>query len=139
VTPFIHLRASKFPILAGETEELVNAGTYGRALAEYLQAKLTDAGYKAPFFCCEDWGWWVEIKDAPFAFGVCIYSVQQPDNELLDYYVCSGVTSPKAWSWRKFRWLDTTQWSERLHHDLVQLLRADPEIEVLATNLDGPG
>jgi hypothetical protein len=39
---FILIRSSKFPILPGEKEELVNDGMYGKALAEYLQAKLTD-------------------------------------------------------------------------------------------------
>ena len=30
---FIHIRSSKFPILSGEKEELVNNGMYGKALA----------------------------------------------------------------------------------------------------------
>ena len=34
---FIHIRSSKFPILPGEKEELVNDGMYGKALAEYLR------------------------------------------------------------------------------------------------------
>jgi len=68
---FIHIRSAKFPVLLGEKEELVNEGMYGKALAEYLQAKLRDRGYDAPFICCEDWGWWVELR-APFTFGVCI-------------------------------------------------------------------
>ena len=69
---FIHIRSTRFPILPGEEEELLNEGTYGKALAEYLQAELAKRGYDAPFVCCEDWGWWVELK-APFTFGVCIY------------------------------------------------------------------
>jgi hypothetical protein len=51
---FIHVRSAKFPILPGEREELVNDGTYGKALAEYLQKELTDRGYHAPFVCGED-------------------------------------------------------------------------------------
>ena len=68
----IHIRSAKFPILPGEREELVNEGMYGKALAQYLQGKLRERGYAAPFICCEDWGWWVELKAAPVAFGVCI-------------------------------------------------------------------
>ena len=53
---FIHVKSSKFPILSGEKEELVNDGTYGKALAEYLRVKLMERGYSVPFGCCEDWG-----------------------------------------------------------------------------------
>ena len=53
---FIHIRSRKFPVLPGEREELINDGLYGRAVAQYLQAKLGERGYDAPFFCCEDWG-----------------------------------------------------------------------------------
>jgi hypothetical protein len=41
---FIHIHSTKFPIQAGETEELVNDGIYGKAFAEYLQARLTERG-----------------------------------------------------------------------------------------------
>jgi hypothetical protein len=74
---FIHIRSSKFPILPGEKEELVNNGMYGKALAEYLQAKLRNRGYDAPFVCCEDW------------------------------------------SWKGFRFVDTSPWVEKLHEDLI--------------------
>ena len=66
---FIHIKSSKFPILPGETDELVNEGMYGKALAEYLQDKLAARAYDVPFVCCEDWGWWVELKAAPFTLG----------------------------------------------------------------------
>jgi hypothetical protein len=36
IDKFIHISSAKFPILRGEKEELVNEGTYGKALAEYL-------------------------------------------------------------------------------------------------------
>jgi hypothetical protein len=53
---------------------------YGKALAQYLQLKLGERGYDAPFICCEDWGWWVELK-APFTFGVCIYCGPEREGE----------------------------------------------------------
>ena len=62
---FIQIRSSKFPILPGEKEELVNEGMYGKALAQYLQAKLTGRGYEAPFVCCEDWGWLGRAEGRP--------------------------------------------------------------------------
>jgi hypothetical protein len=65
---YIHIRSHRFPLLA----EKKDAEFFGKALADYLQAKLTERGYEAPFIILEDWGWWVELNGAPFAFGVCI-------------------------------------------------------------------
>jgi len=134
---FIHIRSPKFAILPGEKEELVNEGMYGKALAQYLQGKLKERGYDAPFFCCEDWGWWIELKGAPFAFGVCIYCGPER-NGPLDLFCTDGATSPKKWSWGKFRFVDTTVWSAKLHNDLVSIFQSDPEVEVISTTLDSP-
>jgi hypothetical protein len=134
---FIHIRSKKFPILPGEKEELVNEGMYGKALAQYLQEKLRNRGYNAPFVCCEDWGWWVELKDAPFPFGVCVYCGPETDG-LLDLFCTDGATSAKKWSWRKFRFIDTTPWVEKLHGDLVAILQSDPEVQVISTSMDSP-
>lgn len=135
----IHIRSSKFPILPGEADELVNEGTYGKALAEYLQARLKERGYEAPFIVCEDWGWWIELKGAPFAFGVCIYGAERAEEEgSLDLFCTDGATGRRKWSWRHFGFVDTAPWSEKLHEDLVAIFRADPDVEVLSTCLDSP-
>jgi hypothetical protein len=134
---FIHIRSAKFPILPGEKEELVNEGMYGKALAEYLQAKLKDRGYDAPFICCEDWGWWVELKNAPFPFGVCIYCGAET-NGLLDLFCTDGAIGPRKWIWRKFRFVETAPWTKKLHEDLVSIFRADTEVQVISINLDSP-
>lgn len=73
MTAGIHISSTKFPILPGEEEKLVNEGTYGKALAEYLAAKLRERGWDVPFVCCEDWGWWVSVKGQPFELGLCCY------------------------------------------------------------------
>lgn len=134
---FIHIRSPKFPILPGEREELVNDGMYGKALAEYLQTMLKNQGYDAPFVCCEDWGWWVELRGAPFAFGVCVYCGPE-ESEPLDLFCTDGATERKAWSWRKFKFVDTVPWAEKLHTDLVSIFSADPDITVINTSLDSP-
>jgi hypothetical protein len=103
---------------------------YGKALAEYLQVKLRDRGYNAPFVCCEDWGWWVELKTAPFPFGVCIYS--GPDEKGPGNFACTdGAPGPRMWSWSKFRFIDTSPWVEKLHHELLEIFRADEEVEIV--------
>ena len=127
---FIHIKSAKFPVLPGEKEELVNDGTYGKALAEYLQVRLDQRGYNAPFVCCEDWGWWVELKDAPFAFGVCIYSGQER-NDPVDYVCTDGATGPRKWSWKKLHFIDTLPWVERLHEDLISIFKDDEDVEVV--------
>jgi hypothetical protein len=134
---FIHIRSTKFPILPGEKEELVNEGMYGKALAQYLQVKLKERGYDAPFICCEDWGWWVELKAAPFAFGVCIYCGPERAGPL-DLYCTDGATAAKKWSWRTFRFVDTAPYARKLYDDLVSIFEADREVEVLSTSLAGP-
>ena len=134
---FIHVRSKKFPILPGEKEELVNEDMYGKALAEYLQTKLRDRDYEAPFIACEDWGWWVELKAAPFTFGVCICCGPVTEGPL-DLFCTDGATGPRKWSWRRFRFVETAPWVEKLHEDLVSIFRADSEVETLSTSLDSP-
>lgn len=134
---FIHVRSSKFPILPGEDDELVNEGMYGKALAAYLEIKLKDRGYDIPFVCCEDWGWWIELKNVPFTFGVCIYCGSKSDG-LFDFFCTDGASSKRKWSWSKFRFFDTTPWVEKLHEDLVSIFRSDPNIQLGSTDLDGP-
>ena len=134
---FIHIRSAKFPVLPGEKEELVNEGMYGKALAGYLQGKLGERGYDAPFICCEDWGWWVELKNAPFTFGVCIYCGPERVGPL-DLFCTDGATARKKWSWRRFRFVDSIPYVTKLHNDLVAIFRADRDIQLLATDLDSP-
>jgi hypothetical protein len=70
---FVHIRSEKFPVLPGEEEEIFNEGMYGKALCQYLQKKYQILGYKKITYCCEDWGWLLEIGIAKIrlAIGVC--------------------------------------------------------------------
>jgi hypothetical protein len=134
---FIHIRSTRFPILPGEEEELVNEGMYGKALAQYLQARLAVRGYDAPFVCCEDWGWWVELKGAPFAFGVCIYSAPA-ENGPTEFVCTDGATAARKWSWSQFRFIDTAPWAEKLHEDLLAIFQADRDVEVVGVSEEFP-
>ena len=115
----------------------MNNGMYGKALAEYLQAKLRNRGYDAPFVCCEDWGWWVELKTAPFAFGACIYSGPEEDGPV-DFVCTDGAAAPRKWSWKRFRFVDTSLWVEKLHEDLMAVLQADEDIEIVGLSEEFP-
>lgn len=134
---FIHIKSSKFPILPGEDDEIVNEGMYGKALAEYLQAKLGENGHDVPFVCAEDWGWWVEIAGESFKLGVCIYSafpLNRPDE-----FVCtdSGL-KPRQWSWSKFRFIDTTEATGKLESNLIEIFEADDAVEVIGVTDEFP-
>lgn len=131
---FIHIRSPKFPILPGEEKELVNPGMYGKAIAQYLQEKLRDRGYEVPFFCNEDWGWFVKLKGAPFDCGVCIYCWSAKDRPL-DFFCTDSAVGLRQWSWSRFRFVDKP-WVRKLHDDMVTIFRGDPEVEVVSTDLD---
>lgn len=134
---FLHIRSSKFPILPGEEEELVNDGIYGKALALYLQQQLVERGYDAPFVCCEDWGWWVELKMAPFAYGVCVYRFDQ-DKEPAEFCCTDAPVGKRKFSWQKFRLIETAPYREKLFADLKSILESDDEIEFLGAKEDFP-
>lgn len=137
--PFIRLRSDKFPILPGEADELVNEGMYGKALALYLAERLQDRGYPAADVCCEDWGWWVGLAGFEFPFGACVYGRALEDGTL-DLYVTDAAVSERRWSWRRLRFEQTgaRQAAGRLHADLLAIFSADPDVQVLATDLDSP-
>ena len=134
---FIHIRSSKFPILPGEKEELVNDGMYGKSLAQYLQFTLQERGYDAPFVCCEDWGWWVELKTAPFTFGACVYSGAEEDDPR-NFACTDGVIGPKKWSWEKLRFVDTSPWVDKLLDDMVAIFHADEDVEIVGVSEEFP-
>jgi hypothetical protein len=137
MSKFIHIKSARFPVLPGEKEELVNDGMYGKSLAQYLQAKLSGRGYEAPFVCCEDWGWWVELKGAPFKFGVCIYSRAEEEGPI-DFVCTDGAPGPRKWSWRGFRFVDTSPWVKKLHEDLMSVFQTDKEVEVVGVSEEFP-
>lgn len=134
---FLHIKSFKFPILEGEKEELVNEGMYGKALSIYLQEKLKLIGYDVPFFCCEDWGWWVEIKSKPISFGICIYSLPNDSNP--EHYVCCpSINGEKKWNWKKFGYIDTKSITEKIVNDLKEIFESDSDIDLIEITEDMP-
>lgn len=135
---FIQIRSEKFRPLPGEDDEIVNEGMYGKALATHLQTELQKRHHDAAFICCEDWGWWVELKDAPFRFGVCIYC--DPTQTIPTEYVCTdeAPAGGRVWSWRKFAFVDTAPWTQRLNDDLISIFQQDTDVELVATHDEFP-
>jgi hypothetical protein len=127
---FIHIRSEKFPALPGEDDELVNEGTYGKGLAQYLQTRLKERSYDAPSFCCEDWGWWLEIAGQPFTLGVCVYGTSA-SMRVHEHCVMVSEKSRRRWSWSRFKFIDTSTRVDKLLEDLRDILASDNEIQIL--------
>ncbi|MDF3130676.1 hypothetical protein P0Y35_15815 [Kiritimatiellaeota bacterium B1221] len=135
--PFIHINSSKFPILSGENEDLVNEGTYGKALAEYLAEHLKSRGYDVPITCCEDWGWWVEIKGQPYTLGCCVYGASNAgDNPELCVKISRNPE--RKWSLLRFRMIDTRERVVKLLGDLRAIFESDPEVVIIGLTEDFP-
>jgi len=124
------LKSSKFPILEGEEEEIVNPGLYGKALAIYLETNLKQKGYDIPFYCCEDWGWWVEVPSPDKSLGVGC--VRHPEEGKEEYFSCL-VFPPedRVWSWRRFRKIDISTSLDKLAQTIHEILSDDPEINLV--------
>ena len=137
ISHFIRVQSAKFKILPGEEEELFNEDTYGKAVATYLQPKLIEYGYNVPFFVCEDWGWWVEIKGQPFVLGVLIYGWPMEDG-LLDACVCVSEEPGQFWSWLRFKYIDRTPRVKQLEKDLIQIFKSDDEVKIVGITEDFP-
>jgi len=134
---FIHIRSDKFPVLPGEEDEIINDGMYGKALAEYLQKELIKQGYKIPFVCAEDWGWWVELDFDSIRTGVCIYALPETSDPI--EYVCTdGFKAGRKWSWSKLRFVDTKPLADKICNDIVNIFRADMEIQILTISDESP-
>ncbi len=100
------IETRKFPILPGEDQEIVNEGMYGKAICEYLQAALPGSGLNVPFYCSEDWGWWLEVERGAFKMGLCIYSDPGADKDPERYAILPSIQQAKKWSWPTFRTTD---------------------------------
>ena len=134
----VAIKTKKFPILEGEEDELVNEGMYGKALCLYLENKLPLAGIKVPFFCCEDWGWWIEVNDGEFIMGLCIYSDPEAVNSPERFAIIASITKETKWSWSKFKKVDISDKVLKIMDTVESIFRDDNEIESTSRNDDYP-
>lgn len=134
----IEIHTQKFPILEGEEDELVNEGMYGKALCQYLQMELPKVGIEVPSYVCEDWGWWIDVKDNDFAMGLCVYSHSLVENQPEKYAIMSSITKGKKWSWSKWRTIDVTEQVTTIMDRVETIFRNDSEIDHVARHDDFP-
>lgn len=132
------LETRKFPVMPGEDEELVNPGLYGKALCQYLEAALPAVGLQVPFFCAEDWGWWLEVEYRTFRMGLCIYSDPEADGSPGQYAILPSIQQARTWSWSKFRFLDHAPDVLAVIDLVERVLKSDAEITAVSRHDDYP-
>lgn len=134
----ISIETEKFPVLEGEEDELINEGMYGKALCEYLEKQLPLAGVEVPFFVCEDWGWWVEVKDKDFTMGLCIYSDPDVVPTPKQYAVISSITNEKKFVWKKFKKINVSTNVLKILDIVEKTFKNDPAIRNVARHNEYP-
>lgn len=134
----ILIETKKFPVLEGEEEEIVNEGMYGRALCLYLEKELPKLNINVTSFCCEDWGWWVDVNSNDVEMGLCVYSDPESGNDPKRYAIMSSITEGKKWVWSKFRKIDVTQDVTRVMDTVEKVFKADSEITRVSRHDDYP-
>jgi hypothetical protein len=128
---FIHIRTRRFPLLPNEPAHWVGRGSQGQALALHVQRGLQARGYTVPRVFCQDWGWWVDIRNTPFLFGVRIHSGPSLREGWTDYTLANGAQQASFWSWRQLGWAPVRPWAQSLHADLLAMLCVDPEVQLI--------
>ena len=134
----IELHTKKFPILEGEDDEIVNESMYGKALCQYLERELPKAGLEVPSFLCEDWGWWIEVKNSEFVLGLQIYSDSEAGENPEKHALMSSISKSPKWSWKNFRKVDLTDEVTAIMNKIEQILLKDPDIYLVKRHDEFP-
>ena len=134
----VAIETKKFPILEGEDDEIINERMYGKALCKYLEHNLPKTDIKVPFFCAEDWGWWLEVEQNNFKMALCIYSDPDAQRDPEKYAILPSITSEKKWSWFKFKNIDVSKNVLNVIDVLEKLFKEDNEIKSVTRHDDFP-
>lgn len=132
------IETSKFPILDGEEDEIINENMYGKAICLYLEEKLPSIGISVPFFCNEDWGWWLETNRNGFEMALCIYSDPDADSNPQKYAILPSIRNGKKWYWSKFKSIDHSSDVLKTIEAVEKLFKADSDIRSITRHDDFP-
>lgn len=132
------IETGKFPILAGEQDEIVNENMYGKALCQYLETELPSVGIKVPFYCNEDWGWWLETELNGFKMAICIYSDPDAHPNPERYALLPSIKDAKKWSWSKLKFVDISPDVLKVIDAVEGVFRKDRAIRTVTRHDDYP-
>jgi hypothetical protein len=131
-------KSSRFEIEPGEDDE-INPGMYGRRLARWLKQRLEDKGYRVENIINEDWGRCLMCSREPSMLwvgcgNVTDYETAQPgdgppanDSVIWHCFATAEVPFFK----RLFRRIEAEPAVLKLHADLGEILRAEPEVTLV--------
>ena len=119
---YVEFRSKAFPPFDGEAEE-INPGRFGRRLAEYLSAALTERGERVGEPFTEDWGIVVPIENAGFDLWIGVGNYEEYEDGFLCFIEPHGDYVRKLW-----KKIPTRERVEALQRRLDEALRAHPEI-----------
>lgn len=132
----VKIETTKFPVLDGEEDELVNEGMYGKSLGLYLKDSLPEIGIKTNGLVCEDWGWWLDVESGSFKMGLCLYCDPDSDGDPKAYAILPSIQSAEKWSWKKFGKIDQSQPVVEIMNKIASLLESDHEISKVSRHDD---
>lgn len=117
----VEFRSAKFP--SDEPGGEMNAGRWGRRLAEYLERNLPRHGVRPVGAIMEDWGYLVPLEAEHFPISIACGNYQ----EYPDGFLCFlKPSTPTIRRW--FRTIDTRADLEKVAAALDAVLRSDPDI-----------
>lgn len=119
----VEFQSSKFPSYNNE-DEGPNENIWGKRLAEYLTANLTDKGYRIKDAYAEDWGWGIEFEHEPFRLWLGCSNI---DDDPTGHRVFIEPSSPVVRVGLSKK-VDTTADTEKLAKTLESIFRDDPDI-----------
>jgi len=132
---FVHIRTSEFLVEDGEDEELFNEGTYGAALATYLENELNKRGYMGGAIL-EDWGYWIGVDDEKepqkAVLDMGVYCSGNANKTVMEYVVVVGGPKLKKWNWSKFKFISLEPQLIKLQTILKDILKSAPNTEILS-------
>jgi hypothetical protein len=112
----VEFRSDEFPAYESEAHE-INAGRYGKRVAEFLSGGLRSHGFEPEDLIAEDWGWVVPIKNDDFKLWIGCGNYE----EYTDGFLC--FIEPHEPLIRKlFRKIDTQARVEALHQAMDAVL-----------------
>jgi hypothetical protein len=112
----LEFRSTEFPPMPGE-EGQINAGRYGRRLANLLSQELPQQGFEVTAVTPEDWGWRIDIESETFPLWIGCGNYEEYE----DGFLCF-IEPSRPWIRRRLMRVSTTTTVERLARAIDSIL-----------------
>ncbi len=130
----VEFDSDAFPPYPGEDEE-VNPNIWGKRLAEFIAAKLSEQGIETGEFYPEDWGWEIPVKNEAFPIFIGCGNQIDPGGTR---FLCFIDPSKPEIRRGLFKKVNTVADIEKVSHALDIILRSHPAIKSLQWHTEPP-